>query len=491
MKNNKSIKTYLQNHWLLLLIVLQPVLDIIAFWSRSPDGTVAGTIRLIIMLAMPLYLLIVLKDKKPFFLSMLCIAAVFILHFINCLHVGYVDLAFDLAYAAKTAQMPILAICFSCTIKNEQTRNQAYWGLFFAAAITAASLFLGIVTGTANITYGEGLGISGWVIDDLRCANSVIVVVLAAFAVFCSVKSDKKAVQLLVPAVSALVLIINGTKACYFSIFLIFVGFSVFLIVEKFVKNQEFCERTVVILLLLSIVSACVYPLTPVYKVAKAQQEAADKSQSGIDALLEDLRADIAGKSAEELLADPEIHSAFERFYHNMISYRNQNIFNRFGYDKVFLKYNMSLDAAELDDVRILKRNYASLLWDESDLPTKFFGLDVSDLWCTGKVDLENDWPAIYYYYGYVGIAAYVLFILYFVYLILRRVLQDFRSAFTTDNFILLITLVLLIGLAQYSGSVLRRPNVSFYLSVVLGLIYYQTAVKPVGKENSLWGKRR
>ena len=83
------------------------------------------------------------------------------------------------------------------------------------------------------------------------------------------------------------------------------------------------------------------------------------------------------------------------------------------------------------------------------------------------------------------------MFILYFVYLIIRRLLLDFKTAFTTDNFILLVTFTLLVFLAQYSGSVLRRPNVSVYMSVVLGLIYYQTKLKPVNEGNSLWGKRR
>ena len=73
--------------------------------------------------------------------------------------------------------------------------------------------------------------------------------------------------------------------------------------------------------------------------------------------------------------------------------------------------------------------------------------------------------------------------------LIIRRLFRKFKTAFTTDNFILLITVALFIGLAQFSGSVLRRPNVSVYMSLVLGLIYYQTVVKPVNEENDLWRK--
>ena len=128
-------------------------------------------------------------------------------------------------------------------------------------------------------------------------------------------------------------------------------------------------------------------------------------------------------------------------------------------------------------------------MWDHSDSLTHLFGIDVSDIWLTGKCDLENDWPAIYYYYGIVGFGAYLAFLLYFVFLIIRRLLRNFKTAFTADNFILLITFALLVGLAQFSGSVLRRPNVSVYMSLVMGLIYYQTVVKPANEENDLWRK--
>ena len=115
----KSIGNYLQNHWLMLLIILQPVLDILAYWTKNPDGTMAGVIRLLIMLLLPLYLLFTLKDKKNFVLSMAAIALVCLLHILNCMRIGYVSMSFDISYAAKTAQMPILAVCFVHCIRNE------------------------------------------------------------------------------------------------------------------------------------------------------------------------------------------------------------------------------------------------------------------------------------------------------------------------------------------------------------------------------------
>lgn len=492
MKNDtrlNSIRSFVGNHWLMLLIVLQPLLDILAFWTKSPDGTLAGYIRLAIMVLLPLYLLFTLREKKRFVLSMAAIALVCLLHILNCMRLGYVSMTFDISYAAKTAQMPILAVCFMHCIRNEQTRNQAYWGLFFAAAITAASIGLSWLTGTANVTYGAGLGISGWVIDDNRCANSVIVVTLAAFSVFCAVKSDKLLINILVPALALLVLLSNGTKACYLAIYVIFTGFALFLIAERLLKGTELKKPVVITLLVLSLLAVVLTPITPMYKVRYAQTSFAQQNQGEVETKLQELGYDIDSLTDEEKLNNPEVLRVYEDYYRKMIWCIMPNMFDRFTMEEIITAYDFTTDAQTLINVRQIKSTYASLMWEHSDKLTHLFGIDVSDIWLTGSCDLENDWPAIYYYYGIVGFGAYAAFLLYFAFLILRRLIRNFKTAFTADNFILLITFALLVGLAQFSGSVLRRPNVSVYMSLVLGLIYYQTMVKPVNEENDLWRK--
>ena len=482
---------FVRNHWLMALIVLQPVLDIIAYWTKSPDGTLAGYVRLIIMLALPVYLLLTLKgrERRSFVFWMLGIAVICALHIINTIRIGPVSLAFDISYTAKVAQMPILAVCFMYSIKNDQTRNQAYWGLFFAAGITAAALGISVITGNANCTYGEGLGVSGWVIDDNRCANSIILVTLAAFSVFCAVKSDKPFVNIAVPAVTAVVLIVNGTMTCYLSVFVIMLGFSVFLLLEKKVRGCRLNRLAVLVLVAVVIASAAAYPLTPKYRIRQNTSAFAELTQNDFDEGLDSLGYDLDSMSNEEKLANPEIHKAYEDYYWKCLWIITPNMFERFDIDEIMLKYNMTTDAATLIDTRTIKNAYASLMWDHCDTMTRLFGFDVSDIWLTGGLDLENDWPALRYYYGYVGFAAYVGFILYFVFLIIRRLIKNFRDSFTADNFILLLTMLLLIGLAQYSGAVLRRPNVSVYLALVLGLIHYQTAVAPGSRITSWRGE--
>lgn len=489
--NNNARTAFVRNHWLMALIVMQPLLDIIAFWTKNPDGTLAGYVRLLIMVCLPLYLLFTLRgsERKSFIFWMLGIGLVCALHIANTIRTGPVSLGFDISYTAKVAQMPILAVCFMYSIKNDQTRNQAYWGLFFAAGITAAALGLSVLTGTANCTYGEGLGVSGWVIDDNRCANSIILVTLAAFSIFCAVKSDKPFVNIAVPVIAAVVLIANGTMTCYMSIFVIFIGFAVFLLLEKKIRGCNLNRLAVIALVAVAIASAAAYPLTPKYKIKQTQSDFAELTQDDFNDELGALGYDLDSMSNEEKLSNPEIHTALEDYYWKCLWIITPNMFERFNIDEIMLKYDLTTDAATLIDTRTIKNAYASLMWDHSDTLTKLFGIDVSDIWLTGGMDLENDWPAIRYYYGYVGFAAYAAFILYFVYLIIRRLCRDFKGSFTADNFILLVTFALLIGLAQYSGAVLRRPNVSIYLALVLGLIHYQTAVNPGSRITSWRGE--
>ena len=476
----------------MLLIILQPVLDIIAFWTKSPDGTLAGLVRLVIMVVLPLVLLIRLpekRDKLRLVLSLCAIGLVCLLHLANLVRIGAESLVYEISYTAKTAQMPILAVCFLHAIRNTQTRNQAYWGLSFAAAVTALALFLSIVTGTANVTYGEGLGVSGWVIDDLRTANSTILVILSAFAVFCAVKSDKKAVNVLVPVLTALCLILNGTMTCYLAIFLIFLGFSAFLPLEKKLRGCKVNRTAILVLLIVSILSAAAYPLTPKYQIRKQQTSFMDKTQTEFEQGLGAEKLDPGSVTREQILSDPKIHTLYEDYYWKCLWILSPRMFELYDIDEIMAKYDFTTDATILLNTRNLKKTFVSLMWDHSDTLTKLFGIDCSFAWYQGKVDLENDWSAIFYYYGYVGFAAYAGFILYFVFLILRRLKRNFRTAFTADNFVILLCFVMLIGIAQYSGAVLRRPNVSFYLALILGMIWFQTEVSPINRVNSWRGE--
>ena len=233
------------------------------------------------------------------------------------------------------------------------------------------------------------------------------------------------------------------------------------------------------VLLVLSVFSAAIYPLTPRYQVTKAQQETARGTQGEIEATLLEKGIDITDMSAEERFENPEVREVFEFYYWKYLGVK-PDLIDRFGMDRVLMQYRMSTDVARLIDARVMERNYADMVFQDSDTLTKLVGFEVSQMGPNGydgSYDMENDWHAIFYYYGYLGFALYVGFVLYFLLRVLRRVLKDFRGSLTLENFTYLLTLVLIIGLAHFSGATLRRPNVSIWLSLVLALIYYVTEV--------------
>ena len=469
----KNEKRWLREHWLVLLIAAQPLLDTLAYFTQSKSGTVSGYIRLAILLLLPLWVLLTAERKKPFLLGMAVIGTFCVLHVLNGFRVGYRSLVYDVQYMVRVIQTPVLALSFLWLLKEEQTREQAFRGILAAALITAVSVPLAWLTGTGNVTYGEGLGYSGWVIDDNRCANSILLVTLSTFAVGYAVKTERKWLSLLIPAAADVLFLTNGTKACYFSIFAIFGGYAVFLLAEKLLLKKTLKKALLITLVLLMAFSAVIYPWTPRCRVNLQQ---AKKNTSGeIEATLLAKGIDITDMGFEERYEDPVIREVFAHYYWKYMG-SMPDLFDRFGMDRVLRHYRMSTDVPRLVDARVIERSYAHLIWaEETDTPTKLVGFESTLVGTDGVYDMENDWPAVYYYYGFVGFGLYVGFVLWFVLRIIRTMRGDFKGSLTPVNFSLALCLALQLGLAQFSGALVRRPNVSVYFALILALIWYQT----------------
>ena len=106
--------------------------------------------------------------------------------------------------------------------------------------------------------------------------------------------------------------------------------------------------------------------------------------------------------TVEEKLADPVVREIFETYYTKLMWHVIPEMFDRFGIERIMREYDMTTSAAELIDVRLMKRTYARMIWSETDTLTKLTGFEVSEIH-DPAYDPENDWPALYYYYGYLG----------------------------------------------------------------------------------------
>lgn len=474
MAEQKGIITRIKENWLFLLIAAQPVLDVLAYWTNNTQSSWAGYIRLVIMVLLPLVVLFKLKKKKHFLFSMFIIGVFCALHFLNCYRVGYIDVFRDVSYMARVAQMPVLTICFVYAVRDENMKNQCVKGLEVSALLVALALALAIITGTENVTYGQGLGVSGWVIDNNRCANSIILVTLSCFAMYFGAKSKNKFINVIVPIIVCTIFISNGTKACYFGLFAIMLGFAAFLVIDAILHKTKLNKLLLGVLLALSVTAVVIYPYTPRAKVEALEASAvALKDQDELVRILKEKGYDPENMTVEEKLADPVVREIFETYYNKLMWHVIPEMFDRFGMERIMREYDMTTSAAKLIDVRLMKRTYAKMIWDDSDALTHLVGFEVSEI-ADPAYDPENDWPALFYYYGYIGFGLYIAFLLLFVWKLVKKVVSDFKGRINLLNFTLLLCFVLQMGLAEFSGALLRRPNVSVYLSVLLALIYYR-----------------
>lgn len=478
MSNKKSPLVWLESNWIFLFIIAQPLLDVLAYWTRSEAGTAAGYIRLVFMVLLPLHLLFTEKKKKPIILSFGIIMLMALLHIANLFRVGYADPVGDIKNMAKIFYLPVMAVCFCTYMKNEAVKKQVVRGIFANTLILAAVIVVSYVTGTYNPTYGYGLGTSAWVTDANRCTHSIILSALSIFAVYFSLESKKTLVRLLVPAAVLLACLTNGTSSCYLTALACLAGYPCFMIFRALVCKEKMPKADKLIalwLLVLAVVAVAVYPVTPRAKITAIERAAADKRQSTLEDQLIALGYDIRNMSPEEKMADPVVREIMAKFYTESIYGGAPGLIETYDVYRIMEAYDMSTDARRIADTRRMKRVFAQLTWEDSDTLTKIFGFEYAKMdWPGETLDLENDWHAIFYYYGAAGFAVYAAYMLSFIWRVLRKLRRDFKGSLTFFNFALILAFFILIGLAHFSGALLKRPNSSIYMAFILALLSWQ-----------------
>lgn len=480
MTEKKSFTAAVKENWLFLFVVMQPLLDVLAFWTSSETGTAAGYIRLLFMLIMPLHLVFTSPDRKKILAGYAVIILIAVLHVGNLFRVGYINVVSDVKNMAKIFYLPVMAVSMCAYVRCEKMKKQILTGLLANCFILAAVIVVSYVTGTYNPTYGYGLGTSAWVIDQNRCTHSIILSALSMFAMYFGLSAKRKLWHYLVPVAVLVGCITNGTSSCYLTCLACFAGFAVFRVFAALVRKEKIDRAGKMIicyLLLLFVVAVAIYPITPRAKITAIERAAAEKRQGGLEAELIALGYDIYNMSPEEKMNEPVVREKMAKFYTETIYGGAPGLIETFDVYRIMDAYNMTTDAGKIADVRRMKRVNAHLIWEDSDFVTKLTGFEYAKVdWPGDPLDLENDWHAIFYYYGLIGFAAYVGYMLWFIYLVLRKLRNDFKGNLTLYNFCLILSFFILIGLAHFSGALLKRPNSSIYFAFILALLNYQTS---------------
>lgn len=477
------------------LLLMQPVLDIISYWANQWEFTSLTTaFRFLMFAVVMLYGFIVSDRKRIYVISGVGIAAYWVLHMVACFKSagGYVSPVSDASNFLRIIHLPLFTLAFITFFKKDAAVPHYVRKAFLAnMVIMIHSTVLSYMTGTQVYMYGYmNAGLMGW--SAVHNAQSAILALVVPLALLFAYKKKSKVVFYFTAMASLVCLFFSGTRVDFYSIPIIAAALIVGLI---FTGEKD--PVYYIVLLVMVLAALLCYKSSLAYDIRGNHEVNMEYRQDEVQEILdnreddenttEELGANITREKYDSLdpLTKKNINLIYERYLEGMIS--------RYGFDRVFYKYNGSLTVSNLVDVRQQKRFFSEMAWEDANLFSKCFGFEYQEVVeyydhynkLTGETvrteqiyDLENDFPAVYYFGGYVGFGVYILFLLYFFLLMFVGVVTRFKKVVNVESIAVGLTIILAMGIAYYAGYVLRRPNTSVYLSAVLAYAYYLTAVK-------------
>ena len=471
------------------LILLQPLLDILSFWQGQLGWGNALTLVLrFAMLAAVALTGFWLSERRRIYVALFAVLAGFAL--CHCAAVLQVDLATlpcdgeatglramaaDLANYVRVVQIPVFTLCFVTFLKRsgEEGFRAVLRGFVWVLLLIAAVELASVATGTNPFTYpNKELGVLGWFyFANSQSAILSMVVPVAMMAVL--QKAEKRIVAVGVCLAGFAVLFFFGTRLSFAAILATAVGLAVTLQVTDRRK-----KRSIAILLVCAGICMAAAPLSPMMQNQHRVSGSFDRKQERIDAM-------IAGDSDWAAQYGTAGDTLYERCrltgaYHFYIG----DLVEKYGLARVVESYDYSTNAHVVADVRLAKRTFCKLMLEDSPALSQLFGLELGDLrYGRGNYDLENDFQGIYVLYGWVGLGLLGAFFLYFVGLILWALKKDAKKYFTPMAGAFGVAFVMAMLHSFATAGLLRRPNASFYLSVVLAVIYYLVRARHEKKE--------
>lgn len=470
-KPQTALSQWLIRHLPLLIFILcvsQPLLDVLSYWVYYFElpNTLTLFLRLLMLAGIVLTGFILSRKKIVYYILAGILLALTAGHVWACHQVGYTQMIGDLTNLVRIYQFPFATVCFITFLRAEpRTYTALRHGIFASLCIIALVELLSLVTGTDPHTYAnKSLGLLGW----FYFANSqsaILSCIVPISLAWCVEKWRDRPVYLLVACLGCLgILYFLGTRLSYLALFAAGVGLAITLLIVDRTR-----KRSILILLLCTCCFIAAFPLSPMYRNQTLVAENAIKKQELIDSLVaEDEAEAVKAGLTGEALELARLEGAYEHYLGGLV--------HRYGLRRVAERYDYSDRASDLADVRRMRISYCALMQEDLPLSAKLFGMELGDLTYEDYIyDVENDLHGIYYLTGAAGLCMLLAFLAWFVFLILRALIQDFKRQFTVQAAGWGIALLTSLTHIYATAGVLRRPNVSIYLSITLACILHLT----------------
>jgi len=457
------------------LCLLHPVLDVISFWQDELEmSNVLTTVLRFAVLAGVMLLGFFLSQRKWCYVGL---AGILVLltagHIAACMQWGFTALMADLANMLRIYQLPMMTLAFVTFVRcNQDCMEQLRKGFLWCLLICAAVEVVSVLTGTNPYTYeNKSLGILGWFYFANSQSAILSMLVPVALAYTAEKRPGKILPMLLVTMIGLGVLYFFATRLAYVAMVAAGFGLAVCLMLLWKVKGLS-VKQPVAVLLICTVIGLAGYWVSPMYQNNVLVEQNKVLKQADID---EKVAADEAAAREQGLegteLAEARLVSAYEEYLAGPTG--------AFGISRVAALYNYSTDADKVADDRLERLNFCKLLLEDQSGLSFWFGMEREDMSHDGiTYDVENDFHGIFYLCGAVGLALMILFLGGFLVRILLALLRDFKGTFTLKAAGCGIALCCALAHAYFTAGVLRRPNVTFYLAVLLAAAYGMTVKK-------------
>lgn len=469
--------------FVIVLMALQPLLDIVSyFWSGTGKSNLLTlALRMGLLAAAGLYAFCISDHKRVYLIAAGICAAFWAVHMAVCWQSGYQDPFSDFANYIRVVQIVVYVLGFITFLRRgEVIYRSILIGFCINLGICLAVMVLSTITGTDPHTYtNSNLGVLGW----FSTTNSQAAILSASTPIVLMLTMRNQGryrylLQLVVTAGAFAALYFNGTRLSFASMLATAVGLPIVLAL-----THQFNWKSTAILLLCALCCVAFFRQSPMYLNQHSYSDIMSQKQGWAEIKMERVDQSIAeeSSSADEAAAPQkeETEAMKLRRLTPVYEWCAENIVDRFGVETVIRKYNFSSNVKEITAARRQKIYFCELLQDELPFTARLFGMELADMTHRGKnYDVENDFYGIYFLYGAVGLILLLCFIGYFLLQIVKALLRDFKTYFTPLAGAIGISLIILLVFSYFTAGVLRRPNASFYLSVVLALVYYLTKIK-------------
>lgn len=465
-------------HWLPGVLVglcaAQPLLDVLSFWTQDLawGSKLTLSLRLLIFLGVMLTGFVLSERRRFYWIAAAVCAALYAGHVLACLRANApfttANLISDATNFIRFAQLPLFTIAFITFLRFcRQGFASLERGITIAFWIIATVALLSALTGTNPYTYPDKrIGLCGWFY--FANSQSAILSMLVPLALCPALRSGQIRRWLPIAVVGFAELFCFATRLAYMSLFVTAIGMVITLALTK-----RGSAKVCAVLLLCAAVCAAGYTVSPIHRNQQAVAANAVRKQENIDRLVAQGKAEFGDQGYAYLTY------AYDEYLGGTVE--------RYGLEATAEMYGYSTKAADITNVRTIKINYCRLMLNTEPLTSRLFGLSYDEMTYHGYCyDVENDFHGIAYLYGWAGLACLLAFLGYFLVIIVCALIRNARRYFTVEAGACGVALCTALAHIYNTAGVLRRPNASSYLCLILASIWYLIYIRDYddSKEN-------